>query len=380
MGFNTEKQQKAREILNREILDYSLGQRNILLELPTGSGKTGMALSIIKMYGSAGDRGLVLVPEIPLIDNFKEDAKKLGYGGIVEGWDIACYASASKYVGREYDWVILDECHRSKSDLRVAHLQDIYTKRRIALSATIDKEVEEALENIAEFAKFSVSLQEAFDRGLIPEPEIRVCYVDLDNEVKRNEYMFGKKKVLLTDQEYYNTLCKNITYWKERYEHEGKKYQKLKMLGVGGDRKRFLALCKTQKTLELLEEVKGERTIVFTGSVHQSEIIQDDYSKVVSSKHNKKSNQLTIQDFNDGKFDTIIAKDMLKEGMNLKNCRYGIIVQLGNKERDAVQQIGRILRHDDPVVYVILVRDTVDDRFFNSSFGKLNDKLFNYEY
>ena len=63
--------------VERDIL--SLSNQNLLLILPTGFGKSKMALDIMHLRCKAGDRILVVVPKNVLKDNWKDEFKKWGY-------------------------------------------------------------------------------------------------------------------------------------------------------------------------------------------------------------------------------------------------------------------------------------------------------------
>jgi hypothetical protein len=57
---------------------------------------------------------------------------------------------------------------------------------------------------------------------------------------------------------------------------------------------------------------------------------------------------------------------MGKEGMNLEGVQAGVIVQLdsGNDEGlSFLQKMGRILRSDSPIVYVLYAKGTQDERY-----------------
>jgi len=368
-------QQEARIILSKEIIKWQDSKNNILLSLITGVGKTYNSLNIIR-HKNIGKKGLILVPEIALIKNFRDDAIKHGFNDLVEESTIACYASLSKFENEEYDWVILDECHRAKSDIRIESLLTIKAPVIIGLSATVNDEVEEILNKVRKFDKFTIDITEAIERGLVPQPEVHIIYLELDDKVVRNTFKYGKREVKCTDAGYYQRISDSITYWKDLYEDEGKQFQKLKMLSEGSTRSRFLGELKTQKVSELIDSLEGERMIVFCSSVKQANKLGG--KKVASAEKTKKENAEIVEKFNNQEVDKIYCKSMLKEGINLSNCRYGIITQLNNQEKDFTQQVGRCLRHNSPQVFIFVFRDTVDERFLRNSTTKMDDSYLTY--
>lgn len=369
------KQQEARQQLSKEIEWWSRGKSYILMTLATGVGKSFNALNLISKSKLKG-KGLILVPETTLQKNFKDDAYKHGFNSLVDNSDIICYASLGKYCENDYEWIIMDECHRATSDLRVEHLQKLKPKKVIALSATVSEEIELILQSVFPFEKFELSASEAMDLGILPKPEIKVIEMELDCEIDRNEFSYGKKKVKCTDREYYKKLSDSITYWKDRYE-DGEVFAGNKMKQQGSERLRFLGKCKTQKVKELLREIGDERAIVFCASVDQANDLGG--KLVVSSKKTKKTNEGIIDDFNNHKTDKIFACSKLVEGTNLSECKYGILIQLNNQEREFLQKLGRNLRHHSPIIYILKMINTVDDRFFGKSTANLNEEYITYD-
>lgn len=368
MIFNLEKQAQARKELSEEILKWSGGKKYLFLEMATSTGKSFNTFNIISSSYKGG-KILALFPEITLIDSFRLDCIKLGFQSLLEEMTLACYASLHKYVDEDWSWVIMDEGHHVISDIRIDLVGKLKFQRVIGLSATLSEDTEDILFGALPFDKFVLTASEAIERSILPEPEIRVQYVELDDSLPKNTFKYGKKEVLLTDKEYYKKLSESITYWRELYQDKGENYQKLKMLSQGSARQRFLAKCKTEAAKELILHL-NKRHIVFCGSLDQAKELNG--KQLVSSERSKKTNLKMIEDFNEGKTNCLFAKSMLKEGINLKDCPIGIIIQMNNQEKDFCQMLGRCLRDSSPIMYVLLVKGTVDERFFDNSTKSLN--------
>lgn len=366
----------AREQLSKDILAWSKGKGHMALVLPTSTGKSFNSFNIINNTYNGGDTILAVFPETPLIESFKQDCIKLGFEHLLENMTLICYASLHKYVDQDWKYVILDEGHHGVSDIRSDLISKLRAKYFILLSATLSEDNEDILFGILPFEKFYLSVSKAIERGILPEPEIIVKQIELDDEIVRNEMKYGKNVIKMTDLEYYQALSKSVTYWREKYQKEGQAFQRNKMLSEGSARARFLAKCKTDFARELIETL-NERHIVFCGSLDQAKQLNG--KQLVSSERSKKTNLKMIEDFNRGKTDSLFCKNMLREGINLVNCPVGIVIQLNNQEKDLIQQLGRCLRDSFPRLYILLVKDTVDDRFFNNSTASINEDYITFE-
>lgn len=341
---------------------------DLILEHCTGLGKTRSLLKCID--SSTSLKGwLVLVPEINLIENFRKDIIKHGYEHLLEKKivDIICYASLNKWEGTDLN-LGFDEGHHI-SDLRLEHIQTITSDQRILLSATIPREVRNRLSTVGNWYTYKVSLQEGIDLGILPEPEIFVKYINLDNKILRNIWKFGKNPVSLTDKQYYQQLDKKVDYWKNRYQLENQEFLRKKWFMASIERKRWMGECKTEYIKDLLVD-NTDRLICFCSSLQQAQELGGKQS--VHSKNTSKENQAIITNFNNLESSRLFSCSMLREGMNLENIDSGYIVQLPGNTKEVVQSVGRILRGLAPKIYITVLRDTKDEDYLNNAL-----KLFN---
>lgn len=337
---------------------------NVLLEFATGVGKTLAAIKCLDKY--CKKRFLWLVPQTVLIENAQKDFIHHNYESLIEKGDFACYQSLSKFEDREYDLIIKDESHSGTSDLRIEGLQKIKTKKIVALSATISEEVWEKMNTIARFHRFTVTLNDAISWGIIAEPIIHIVSVNLDRIQKKHKVR-GK---MISDYDYYYHLCSQIEYWKVRRNE-------FKMKSLGGQRQRFLGKCKTEAARKIIESFGNERFICFASSVEQAKELGG--KQAISAQRTAKQNKDIIDEFNLGTTSSLFCKNLLNEGTNLVNTKFGLIIQLGNKERFAIQAIGRTLRHKEPEVFVLNIPGTVDDKFLKNSLGNINPDYIIYQ-
>ena len=142
---------------------------------------------------------------------------------------------------------------------------------------------------------------------------------------------------------------------------------------LGNQRKTLLGECKTDYTKRLLKHLGNKKCICFSTNVEQGESFGGE--QIVSSKQTSKKNEGIIRNFNDATSGKLFAVGMLREGTNLNGIQCGVIVQLGNKEREFIQKFGRTLRADSPVQHLIVMDGTKDVDYF---FSSINDIDANY--
>lgn len=362
----------TREQIQDEVVGL-LGKHDFLAcILATGLGKTLAAIKCIDTY-IRDERFLWLVPETVLIKNAQEDFKKHGYEYLLEKGDFVCYQSLEKLSGNDYSVVVGDEYHWGTSEKRIEHLQNINFDKFLALSATIDDEIWERMEALGNFHRYSINLSEAIEMGIIPEPMVRITYLELDDSKLDYEFTYGKKRVKCTAKDYYRKLSDSISYWKQRFE-DGETFAGNKMKSQGAERVRFLGKYKNDQAKEIINYFGKERFVCFCSSVEQAKYLGGE--QAVSSQKSAKKNQQLIDEFNAGNTQSLFSCRLLQEGQNLRDTKYGLIIQLGNKERFVNQTLGRLLRHDSPEVHYIIIKNTVDERFLQNSTKSINKEYF----
>lgn len=362
-----------KEIVNQEAVKLFKEHRHLIIEHPTSSGK-GKRVAMCIAECKSLKKWLILVPEIAQIENYKQDLIKHGYEWLLKDKieDIICYASLKNYENVEFN-LHLNECHRM-SEFRTDVVQTICFDKVISDSATINEEVAERLWQIEPYHLYKITFEEAIQLKLIPQPIIYLLSIKLDNVNKVFKAKYGKKEVELTALEFYNKLSKDLIYWKDQWDKAHLAWQKNKMLQIAMQRKRFLASQKTEKAKEIIEKLysQNKRFICFTGSVEQAKQLGG--NKTISATIGKKENLQVIKDFNNFKTNSIYSCSMAIEGMNFTSMDCGIIVQLDREQRLPIQKIGRMMRSENPEVYIIYVKDSQDEKYLNEFLENSNIK------
>ena len=81
-----------------------------------------------------------------------------------------------------------------------------------------------------------------------------------------------------------------------------------------------------------------------------------------------------IEQFNNEEISNIYAVGMLQEGMNLTGIESGLLIQLDNYERGWIQKMGRVMRADNPKIYILHIRGTQDDKFLENVLEGIDNK------
>lgn len=390
----------TREDIQSEVL--SLHGSNWLIELPTGTGKSKVALNKIKeIYKTAGElKGcslLIVVPRNVHKQNWEEEIKK---------WWPDCplllsyttYVSFPKCKGT-WDFAIFDECHHLSERCREA-LCDFTIYHSVLCSATVNRnmkdELKEVFDNIVSYKK---DLRDVIEDDILPDPKVYLWPLSLSialptesiwknpkakgrliecSWAERWQYIKQKNypvRVYCTEKQYYTDLSGQIDYWKKRYMRTRSEIAKNKWLRLCADRLKWLSDKKVGYLHMLLPKLMKYRTLTFCNSIEQTELLGE---YCINSKN--KNSVKYLEDFNSGKINHITACNILNEGMNLVNCQIGIYANLNSSETIIKQRMGRLLRHPKPVIIVPYFIDTREEELVEEMIKNYNPQLITKVY
>lgn len=422
-----EKEKQTRENIQSKAVEFSKLYHYIILQYPTGLGKSFTMIQIFDLLYQQNKKisCLILMPEIALIDNLRKEFLKFGREYLLANTEIICYASLHK-VDKEYDIIIADEMHHTFSDIRKENLSNFNPKYFIGLSATVDDWKIRQLEGIfrREFFVHRVTLSDAIKWGILPAPKIGAFVLKLNDKDINCSYEFvrGKKEnrveiicekesdkwryikdkknypnlkliVKCTQRQKYNFLENQSDYYRDKYSEsieilENKHkldsnievkddYKKHKWLYSELCIKRFLSEIKTPYLNEFLKDLNGLRYIVFLGSVNQAiELAKNNNGNAISSKE-KESLQI-IERFLNKEIDNLYCVNMLQEGANLTDIEVAVLGQLDSSKRAFIQKIGRSLRSRYPEIYIFYFEGTKDEEYLNKSISHIGKEYIQY--
>lgn len=109
-----EKEKQTRENIQSKAVEFSKLYHYIILQYPTGLGKSFTMIQIFDLLYQQNKEisCLILMPEIALIDTLRKEFLKFGREYLLANTEIICYASLHK-VDKEYDIIIADEMHHT---------------------------------------------------------------------------------------------------------------------------------------------------------------------------------------------------------------------------------------------------------------------------
>lgn len=353
--WNQEQANKRKTYHQSQAVEIQKEHKALFLEWATGVGKSKAAIDIID--GTPG-QWYIICKETTHINNWVEEFKKFQKTELLERVELFCYDSLHKYTNTKAN-LVLDEAH-GITPKRLYNLKTINFSAAVALTATMPKEKRWLLDGLDKFHYYTVSVNKAIAEGILPSPTVYKVYVEFDTQEEKLEY---------------DELCRKIDKQLAQMKYMNVDWLRNKMLNNASKRKRLIGNAKTRAIKELLDETaQDKRYICFTTSIQQCEEVGGEDATVIHSKIGKNAVKKVIEDFNNYENDTIYAVNMVRESVNLRDIDQGYIVQLDKQTKSFVQMLGRCFRSQEPIMYVLVMKDTQDEKFMDAAFKAINMK------
>lgn len=382
-----------RETVNKEI--QAITANHILLELPTGFGKSKQALDL--MAKKRPKSILVVIHRLVQVPNWKDEFIKWGYESLIDKITFSTYVGLNKLAEQSFDYMIADECHHLSSRA-LRYISNIKIKSAVLLSATVGEDKKEELKGyFKDLFCYEVTMKDALGE-VLPDPRVILVPLKLDN--KHRSYEISLRRLKGTSLKEKSVICdyperwkvlkaakinitarctqveviyelnQKIDFYKGKYMRTKNEFLKNKWLQLAGQRLKYLSEFKLDFSRLLLSYLKDHRSIIFCGSIEQTKVFGDN---CVNSQN--KLSMDVLEKFNKGRINCITSVNMLNEGMNLVDCQIGIFNVLNSSDIMIKQKTGRLLRHKDPILIIPYFEGTREKEIVEQMLDNYNPDL-----
>lgn len=396
----TQRNQVKTDVQNAAYIAWKNAGMKGTIVAATGVGKSKIAIYRVKKIIEETYEPPPLKPSILLVtpteklrdENWPEEFLKwnVTQKGMNTFIKRICYASLKNERGNQYRLVILDEIHwlteRNSEGFRdakslVKFMSDNMCQEVMGLTATEPDPERDAMksqifEQIAPVC-FRYTLDQAVDDGLLPEYKVKVIQIPLDRILKvipagtkANPF----KNTELAAYEYLNKMAMKAQIAKRK--NPNSKWAE----SIYGQRRRFIAnlpsKARVAKVLISRLQKENKRFIVFCGGIEISRELcgENVYN---SSPEDKPRDMLTA--FKNKTISYLGVVDAVNEGHNIPDIDEGIIHLLSSNPRHVIQRLGRILRGENPVMYILVAQGTKDEDWCKEATADLDRKRIVYE-
>ncbi len=358
----------------KEAMDRWMLQKRGSIVMPTGSGKTILALKIIEKLNTST---FIVVPTLDLVRQWREVLHKnfdidigeyTGENKKLEGITVSTYDSAyinAEYLGNKFKLLVFDEVHHLPAEGYRQIAEFFASPFRLGLTATYEREdgLHEILPRLIGGKIFEIHTDDLTGKHL-SEYEVEKINIELTEEEKKL-YSFYQNKF----RRYLSSRHIKI--------RNPRDFQKI-IMRSGFDPKAREALIAWRKAeriaynskgkIEKIEELldKKNRTIIFTRYNDMVyEISKRFFIPCITYKTDSKERKEIFDGFKYGEYKALVSSQVLDEGIDVPEANIGIIVSGTGSNREYIQRLGRILRPIEgkkAVLYELVTKGTKETR------------------
>jgi len=360
----------------REALAAWLTAKRGTIVLPTGSGKTRIALAAAAVLRVPT---AILCPTRVLLAQWVEAVAAVHDGNvgvigdgehIVENVTIMTFESAYRKmdaIGDRFALLIVDEAHHFGSGVRGEALEACAAPYRLGLTATAPDAGtlgEALLGDLVGPTVFSRSIGDLAGDHLAPFDVVRLR-VPLEH-TERAEYARLARPFLSMRQELrfaHPSLDWDATIRAMAKTAAGRaalsKWHRAVALATFPAEKRRLAA-------RLIERHRADKVLVFAALAEDARTIsRDNLVPAITADTRRDERDDILARFQDGRLRCIVSARVLNEGVDVPDANVAVVLSGSGSVREHVQRLGRVLRQREgkrAILYELVTRGTVETR------------------
>jgi len=376
-SFVVDENNKSIEMFDwqRRALEYFFQCNKVIFQASTASGKSFLAVEIIKRIfeEDTNCNVLIVVPKnVILEDTWYSELYKGGinlpqigvYYGKIKEYSKITLTNIQNLANVQLDkfqCIVLDECHNITQRLYNIITQQDW-KYMIGLSATFERRDNKhwQLLKLFDYNLFNYTPRQALDDGVLNQFNFTSIGVEMDEDAYE-KYLNLTQQLSVIYQAYgsFNHIVRS------------KLGVKNKMLFLFSERKQLLANYprKFDVAQALCKKHNKDKIIVFNQYNKQTNALYWFLLEcglkacVVHSNVDMKKRDENIIGFKTGKYSVMLTSKVLDEGYNLPSIEVGLIMAGDSVKRQTIQRMGRILRRKKvpSELYLIYCKNTIEE-------------------
>jgi superfamily II DNA or RNA helicase len=362
-----------REYQTAALSAWELAGRRGLIVLPTGSGKTRIALAIMAMTRLPA---LCLVPTRVLLEQWRQEIAVLyphEVGCYGEGHHevapvtVATYESAYRHmdrIGHRFGLLIVDEVHHFGCGFRDEALEMSLAGARLGLTATPPRNPAHAarLADVIGPIVYELAIGDLAGRFLASFDAITL-HVDLTDE-ERIVYTTLSQRFTSTFAAFRQTRPQAT--WADFVRAADRSAEERRAVAAWREVRRLLALTRAKRDAlrALLDRHGDARMLIFTAdNASAYAIAREHLIMPLTCDIGRQERGQALEAFRQGQLRALVSSRVLNEGLDVPDADVAVIVGGALGEREHVQRIGRLLRPGPgkrALVYELVTRQTLE--------------------
>jgi superfamily II DNA or RNA helicase len=350
------------------------GRRGLVV-LPTGSGKTLVAIAAIARTRAPS---LCLVPTRALLEQWRRvlgDSYDGEIGCFGDGEralkpvTVATYESAWRHmaqIGNRFSLLVVDEAHHFGGGAREEALEMCSAPMRLGLTATPPEEPAAMSRLAASMGPivFHLSIDDLAGDYLA---SYRIISIQVDLDLDERGLYEGWMTAFRGVHRAFMQRRPGAS-WDDFVRDAAASDEGRRALAAWRSSRRLVAFCKSKRARlgDLLRHHAGSRVLVFTGDNEAAYAVAREHLIMpFTCDIGRSEREAVLGAFRKGDIRALVSSQVLNEGLDVPDADIAIILAGRLGRREHLQRIGRLLRPvpgKRAVVYEVIVRGTAEVR------------------
>ena len=356
--------------------DWEAADQRGVLELPTGSGKTVIAIAAIEALGTPT---LVVVPTIDLVEQWRRELEtefdvpigQLGGGQQrVEDLTVSTYDSAylrADELGDRFGLVVFDEVHHLGGEGYRDIGRLLAAPARLGLTATFERPdgAHEVVEDLVGPLVHRVAVDDLAGEHLAPY-DIKRVEVGLTPEERE---VYERHQETFTDYLVTSGIrMQSGSDYQELVKRSGTDPAAREAL-LAKQRAREVMMNAERKVTELeaiLDRHRADRVIVFTAYTDLVYRLSERFLiPAITHETGAQERRQILERFRRGEYSRVVTANVLDEGVDVPDANVAVVLSGSGSEREFTQRLGRILRPKADggraLLYEVVAEETAEE-------------------
>lgn len=354
------------------LMAWQLADRRGLVVLPTGSGKTRLAIAAMRSVAPAA--ALCLVPTRVLLHQWVRELAAW-YRGPIGCWGdgrretrpvtVATFESGVRRaaeLGSLFELVVVDEAHHFGDNAKDEALEMSAAPMRLGLTATPpeDREQQQRLMDLVGPVQFELSIADLTGTYLA-DYDVVVLRAPL-NADERARYRAERAAFARVFREFRRAAPNGS--WNEFVAIAWRSEEGRRALAAWRRSKQIEAFPEAKRALlaELLERHRPGRVLVFTpDNASAYQVAREHFIMPLTCDIKRRERDAALERFRRGELGALVSSRVLNEGLDVPDADVAIVVGGSLGQREHVQRVGRLLRPSPgkrAVVYELVASGT----------------------
>jgi len=352
---------------------WELAHRRGVVALPTGSGKTRLALAAMQRTGLSA---LCLVPTRVLLDQWCREISAVYRSPIgcygdgarqLAPLTVATFESAYRHMdqlGRHFDLLIVDEVHHFGGGLRDEALEMAIAAARLGLTATLPRAagVVARLGELVGPTVFELAVADLAG-GFLASFDVITLHLDLSPQ-EHSAYASLSTVFNVAYREFRQAAPDSS--WADFARHSARTPAGRRALAAWRQMRRLLAFTRAKRRAlrSLLQRHRYSRLLIFTADNETAyTIARECLVMPLTCDISRQERDEVLDRFRRGDLRRLVSARVLNEGLDVPDADVAVVVGGALGEREHVQRVGRLLRPSEgkrAVVYELVTRNTIE--------------------